>query len=140
MTVTVTVDTSVVVAAFATWHTDHDVARAALARHPTVIGHVLVETYSVLTRLPEPQRASPVLVANFLSANFGTESVTLAGSEVAALVARLVTAGVSGGATYDGLIALTAAEHGLVVLTLDRRAVPTYRSCGAAFELISGAD
>mgnify|MGYP006336831165 CR=1 FL=1 len=50
-------DTSVIVAALAGWHTLHDLADAAL---PSVgIAHTLVEAYSVLTRLPEPQRAAP---------------------------------------------------------------------------------
>jgi len=43
-----------VVAGFASWHEGHRSAAAALARKPRVPAHVLVETYSVLTRLPPP--------------------------------------------------------------------------------------
>ena len=40
-------------------------------------------------------------------------------------------AGVSAGATYDGLIALEAKAHGRTLLTLDARALETYRRLGA---------
>lgn len=39
--------------------------------------------------------------------------------------------GVSGGATYDGLVGATAAEAHLPLLTLDRRARRTYEAVGA---------
>lgn len=45
-------DTSVVVAAFASWHEGHESALVALARRPRLPGHVALESYSVLTRLP----------------------------------------------------------------------------------------
>jgi predicted nucleic acid-binding protein len=40
----IAVDTSVVVAAFASWHEGHASAAAALARRPRVPAHVLLET------------------------------------------------------------------------------------------------
>lgn len=46
------VDSSVVIAAFASWHESHESARRALAARPRAIAHAAVETYSVLTRLP----------------------------------------------------------------------------------------
>ena len=66
----IAVDTSVVVAAFASWHQGHTSATAALARRPRVPAHVLLETYSVLTRLPPPHRAPAGLVAAFLAERF----------------------------------------------------------------------
>jgi hypothetical protein len=45
-------------------------ATAALARKPRVPAHVLVESYSVLTRLPPPHRAPADLVAAFLAERF----------------------------------------------------------------------
>ena len=37
----------------------------------------------------------------------------------------------SAGATYDGVIALEAKAHGRTLLTLDARALETYRRLGA---------
>lgn len=48
----IAVDTSVVVAAFASWHEGHASAVSALARRPRLPTHVTVEAFSVLTRLP----------------------------------------------------------------------------------------
>ncbi len=62
----IAVDTSVVVAAFASWHEGHRSALAVLARHPRLPAHVAVESFSVLTRLPPPHRAPAVLVRDFL--------------------------------------------------------------------------
>jgi predicted nucleic acid-binding protein len=73
----IAVDTSVVVAAFASWHEGHRTAAAALARKPRVPTHVLVETFSVLTRLPPPHRAPPDLVATFLAERFTQVPLTL---------------------------------------------------------------
>lgn len=64
------VDTSVVVAAFATWHDGHGAALAALDRHPRLPAHVLLESYSVLTRLPPPHRTSPATASSFLELRF----------------------------------------------------------------------
>jgi predicted nucleic acid-binding protein len=51
-------------------------------------------------------------------------------------LARL-QAGMAGGATYDGLIALTAAAEGATLVTLDRRALATYVRVGADVELVA---
>ena len=53
--------------AFASWHEGHRAAVAILDRSPRVPAHVVVETYSVLTRLPPPHRAPADLVATFLA-------------------------------------------------------------------------
>jgi predicted nucleic acid-binding protein len=51
---------------------------------------------------------------------------------------RLAAAHVSGGATCDGLIALTALEHDLELLSRDRRAARTYSALGIRFQLLTG--
>ena len=57
------VDSSVVIAAaFATWHEHHALARKATADKPRLVAHAAVESYSVLTRLPQPHRADPSIV------------------------------------------------------------------------------
>ena len=131
-----TADTSVLVASFATWHERHDVARAAAATTDSVIGHVATETYSVLTRLPDPHRAPASVVADWLEQRLSHPVLTLDGTDVIASIRHLAAAGVRGGATYDGLIALTAAAADATLVTLDRRAVITYERLGVAHELI----
>jgi predicted nucleic acid-binding protein len=131
-----TVDTSVLVAAFASWHADHKVAVKELAKKPRVVAHAMIETFSVLTRLPEPQRATPQLVVEFFDRNFSTDPLTLEPSQWRSVPGRLAELGISGGAAYDAVIALSAAAHSATLVSLDRRAEPTYRRCGAAFEMI----
>jgi hypothetical protein len=63
-------DTSLVVAAFASWHESHDSARRALDSRLRLIEHCALETYSVLTRLPHPHRTSGVVVREFLKLRF----------------------------------------------------------------------
>ena len=131
-----TVDSSVLIAAFATWHSDHERARLAITRRPTVVGHVLAETFSVLTRLPQPQRADPADVAAFLEFNLSPTPLVLDADEVRALPHRLVELGISGSATYDALIALTAQRFDATLVSLDRRAEATYRRCGASVDFL----
>lgn len=131
------VDTSVLVAAFASWHADHVVALGELRNSPALIGHSLVEAFSVLTRLPEPQRAEPALVAEFLERNFPDEPLALDAAQMRGLPGRLTALGISGGAAYDGLIALTAHFHGVELVSLDRRAENTYRRCGINYSLLA---
>lgn len=123
---TVTADTSVIVAAFATWHTDHAVAVAAIDGGVRPIGHCLLETYSVLTRLPPPHRASPDVVERFLRARFKRSPLVLPARDQRVMVSQMLAAGISGGAVYDGLVALTAARFHCTLLTLDARAESTY--------------
>jgi toxin FitB len=52
------------------------------------------------------------------------------------LLARLRDAGVSGGATYDGLIAETARAASLHLISLDARARPTYAIVGVEVDWI----
>ncbi len=92
----IAVDTSVVVAAFASWHEGHASA-ATLARRPRVPAHVLLETYSVLTRLPPPHRAPARLVAEFLAERFSAQPLVLPGVEHARLIERAAEAGIVGG-------------------------------------------
>ncbi|MGH2821880.1 MAG: PIN domain-containing protein [Thermoleophilaceae bacterium] len=50
--VCLTVPASAVVAALAAWHDDHEASARALEDVVAIPAHVMVETYSVLTRLP----------------------------------------------------------------------------------------
>ncbi len=124
-----TPDSSVLIAALATWHARHADARGALGGVQGVIGHALVETFSVLTRLPAPYRiAAPD--ASAAIAGLPWPTVVLPGSDVASLVTGAANMGLRGGAVYDALIAATALHHGLSLLTLDVRARKTYDLVG----------
>jgi predicted nucleic acid-binding protein len=124
-------DTSVIVAGLSSWHERHEDARSALVSCPAAIGHTLVEAYSVLTRLPEPLRVPPDLAAEALARRF-TDVVTLDDQAIRAAPQSFARLGITGGAAYDALVALTAIEHGARLLSLDRRASVTYERCGLA--------
>lgn len=131
------VDTSVVVAAFASWHEGHRAASRALQGSPRLPAHVAFETFSVLTRLPPPHRAAAEIVAAFLEARFPDPFLTLRAADQKRLVREAVTLGISGGSVYDALVAATARRAGTVLLTRDRRAIPVYEAMGTEFDLVS---
>lgn len=133
----IAVDTSVVVAGFASWHEGHRSAVAALARKPRIPAHALVESYSVLTRLPPPHRAPPDLVEAFLADRFSGSALALPPGAFLDLVREARRAGVAGGAIYDALVAAEARKAGAKILTRDRRALPTYEAIGVEYELLT---
>lgn len=92
----------------------------------------------MLTRLPYPHRAPGDLVVEFLQSRFPDPPLAPSDGTVRTLLASLQQAGILGGAVYDGLVALTAADHDAHLYTLDRRAEATYRRCGIEYTLISG--
>jgi predicted nucleic acid-binding protein len=132
----IAVDTSVVVAGFATWHEGHHAAVAALARKPLVPAHVLVEAYSVLTRLPPPHRAPADLVATFLAARFPDPPLVLPARAYLRLLEASARSGLVGGGIYDALIAATAGHAGATLLTRDERARSTYERMHVPYEIV----
>ena len=132
----IAVDTSIVVAGFASWHEAHESAAAALARAPRVPAHVLVEAYSVLTRLPPPHRAPADLVAAFLAERFPDAPLVLPPGAHRVLVQQSAAAGITGGGIYDALIAATARHAGATLLTRDQRARAVYDRMKVAYELV----
>lgn len=128
------VDSSVVIAAFASWHENHDSAREALANQPRAIAHAAVETYSVLTRLPPPHRALPSIAHEFLAQRFDEPLLSLSATGYREFLAKIASTPILGGSTYDALIAYTAVEQDAVLVTLDRRAATTYEAVGAEVE------
>jgi predicted nucleic acid-binding protein len=133
----IAVDTSVAVAAFASWHESHMSAREAIRDGAALIAHCALETYSVLTRLPTPHRAPGALVQRFLAVQFSLPHLVLPARDQRRLTARLVDLGIEGGAVYDGLVALTAASAGATLISLDRRAAATYERCGVDVRLVA---
>ncbi len=130
------VDTSVVVPALTQWHEAHDQARQA-AWGAAIPAHALVESYAVLTRLPAPHRVEAEVAARLLGAWFPPERILHAPPGLLERFLSLaVDAGISGGATYDALVGLTAAEHGMGLTTRDRRAGGNYRHLGIRYRLL----
>lgn len=131
------VDSSVIIAAFASWHESHGPALQALSTRPALVAHCALEAYSVLTRLPAPHRVDSTLVAAMLEDAFKDVPIVLDAKTLASLPRELQKRGVARGSAYDGLIAMTAAAHGATLVTLDVRAEATYRKCGVAYELLA---
>lgn len=87
--------------------------------------------------LPEPFRAEPLVVAEFLDRTFTSARLVLDADHQAALPARLAGLGISGGAVYDALIAFTVSAADAEIVTLDRRAFTTYQRCRAPARLLA---
>lgn len=129
-------DTSVLVPFLADWHSAHDAARSAVGdREPAIPAHVLIETFSVLTRTPAPNQISAGVAAQALGA-LDLVVVGLPPGEVQELIGSVGASGVRGGAMYDALVGATAAKHGLTLLTRDQRAIPTYEAVRAAYRTV----
>ena len=130
------VDTSLVVAAFASWHEKHEPARRALDDGLRLIEHCALETYSVLTRLPAPHRARSEVVRDFIRARFPQPYLRLSNEAYRAFILGLPGREVTGGAAYDALVAATAAEHDAELATCDRRAAVIYERYGVRAHIL----
>ncbi|WP_435748585.1 PIN domain-containing protein [Microbacterium sp. PMB16] len=122
----VLLDTSAAVALLDGSHPAHHAVKDAtqgLVRG--LAGHALIETYSVLTRLPGDARLSPELAAQVIARAFPA-SVSLPAGEALSAVSTFADTGIAGGAVYDGLVALAARAAATPLLSCDRRAIPTY--------------
>jgi predicted nucleic acid-binding protein len=133
---TLAVDTSVVIAAFSSWHERHLVALEVCASDPFLPQHASLETYATLCRMPEPFRASPNVVADYLKRRWADRVIVPPAQVVADLPDRCRKAGVLGSAIYDGLIGVTADAHSSELITLDRRALSNLMKLGVATQLL----
>jgi predicted nucleic acid-binding protein len=132
----IAVDTSVVIAAFASWHEGHVRSAAVLAKRPRVPAHVLVEACSVATRLPPPHRAPCTLIGAFLRETFRDSPMLLPPREHARFVQEAAGLEISGGSIYDALVAATARHSGACLFTRDRRAVLIYDRLRVDYEIV----
>ena len=127
----VALDTSVAVPLLLRNHAAHrEVVRWWDRREVVLSGHAAVETYAVLTRLPGNSRLSPADAAGLLAARFGPP-VQLPADTFTRLPQLLAELGIAGGAVYDAIVALAAAENALPLATRDARARDTYQVTGA---------
>ena len=132
----VLVDTSVAVAAMLADHEAHPTTIAELMKvRAGLAGHAWFESYSVLTRLPPPQRRAAADVSEALRRSF-PETCWLPEDAMRQLAARIAELGIAGGAVYDALVGATALAHSMPLLTRDRRALGTYGVLGADVRLI----
>jgi predicted nucleic acid-binding protein len=123
-------DSSVLIPAILANHEFHEACHESAGLIDTAIGHALLETYAVLTRLPQPYTVLPVQASEALR-SYGSRIIALAPDELADTIDRFVIARVSGGSSYDALIAATATCHNATLLTRDERATVVYERMGA---------
>ncbi|MFJ4998771.1 PIN domain-containing protein [Microbacterium sp. NPDC088619] len=129
-------DTSAAIALVTEDSDAHERVRAACAGLVLGLsGHALLETYSVLTRLPGGSRLSPAAAARVIAHEF-PGSVAVPEADALRAVAVLAEAGIAGGAVYDGLVALAARSAGITLLTCDRRAIGTYAKLRVDVEIV----
>ena len=140
MTVAVALDSSVAIPLVVARHTAHRVVTAWWRRLPSpdvaLAGQALAETYSVLTRLPGDLRLLPQDAARLLSTRLA-QPLTLSSDTQQRLPEVLQGLGIAGGAAYDGLVGLAAAEHGVPLATRDLRARNTYERVGVQVLLVA---
>lgn len=104
------------IAAVCSWHEHHQRAAEAIVsrldrgERMVVAAPALIEMYAVLTRLPAPHRVTPTVALSLVEDNF------VRNAKVAALQAKAYhlvlreapASGISGGQTYDAVIAACA--------------------------------
>jgi predicted nucleic acid-binding protein len=121
-------DSSVVIAGLLSWHEFHQPAFQALekamaGRHLLIPFPALVESYSVLTRLPSPHRLRPEIAHQLLHDSFsGTRIVGLSPRKAWTFLGDCVASATAGGRVYDAVVASAAIEaHARELLTFNPR-------------------
>lgn len=117
-------DTNVIVAALSAHHAHNEAATSAIARIRQrgdvliVPAPALLESFSVLTRLPRPHQLTPRVAAELLSLNFESNAhvVALDGPSTWTLLASLPERSISGGSAHDAHIAECARAGGATTL------------------------
>jgi predicted nucleic acid-binding protein len=88
----------------------------------------------LLTRLPTDERVTACDALALFDECFA-ETAALQRS-IADALATCARPGIVGGAVHDAIVALAAIDHGLILLTRDERALPTYAALGVDLEWI----
>ena len=131
------VDTSCIVACVCSWHVHHAHAvaeveqRLAAGEKMATAAHAAAEAYAVLTRLPSPHRLAPRDALALIDGNFLDGAVALDASGYRALLRRAGADGVTGGRTYDTIIAECALRaKATALLTFNARHFAGLESAG----------
>lgn len=136
-------DTSVLVSGFTAAHPFYAVAEPALIEvreEGGLAAHTMAEAYSVLSAPAGVYRAEPELVLEYLKELLDDSSPIQPrpGSYMEALE-DLSRDGRGGAPVFDALIALAARDADATLVSLDRRAKPTYELCGVDVRFLDDA-
>jgi predicted nucleic acid-binding protein len=127
-------DSSVLVAGFVVEHCFHDAAAAALAEVRAggcLVAHTMAEAYSVLSAPGGVYRVEPGVIVEYLDELLdGSGPIQPRPGTYREALELLSDRGRGGAVIYDALIALTVRDAGTTLISLDRRARPTYELCG----------
>ncbi|HXS47484.1 MAG TPA: PIN domain-containing protein [Solirubrobacterales bacterium] len=133
-------DSSVLVAGFVVEHRFHDAAASAVANVRSggrLVAHTMAETYSVLSAPGGAYRAEPGLVIDYLDELLERSApIQPRPNSYREALGLLAGAGQGGASVYDALIALAARDAGATLISLDRRATPTYEQCGVVVKFL----
>lgn len=130
-------DSSVLIAGFIPEHPFHKQVALPLREIKQtggLIAHTMAETYSVLTG--QTYGHSPANVLRYLDQFLARPPLGLSPESYLEVLRKLADAEIVGGAIYDALIATTAAQAGLRLFSLDRRATRVYELCGVDVQLL----
>lgn len=127
-------DSSVLVAGFTSDHPLFYLAEPALTEvreQGRLVAHTMAETYAVLSASGGVYRAKPGMVVEYLDGFLqGSAPIQPRPDTYPEALELLSGEGRGGASVYDALIALTARDADATLITLDRRARPTYELCG----------
>lgn len=132
----ITADTSVVVAGLTGWHDAHERSLRALRGISRLPGHVLIETTSVLTRLPGGRAIAPADVVGRLRAEFPDEPLCLSPAQHREFLDAAARSRIVGGSLYDALVGFSVTVAGALLRTRDLRALRTYAELGVDIEQV----
>jgi predicted nucleic acid-binding protein len=124
----IAVDSSVVIAGLLSWHEFHQRAFQALekgmsGRRLLIPFPALVESYSVMTRLPSLHRLRPEIAHQLLHDSFGDARIVgLSPRKAWMFLGNCVASATAGGRVYDAVIASAAIDaHARELLTFNPR-------------------
>jgi predicted nucleic acid-binding protein len=123
------IDTSVLIAGVFEWHEDHTSCLTERRRwkrskeKPYVPAHALLESYSVMTRLPAGLRLRADDAIEVMRGAYGDFPIAPSPTKLWALMEHLAGEGITGGSVYDALILESALAAGAKeLITLDSKA------------------
>ena len=129
-------DTSAAIPLLVASHPEHRAVTAwAHGRSLSLCGHAHAETYAVLTRLPGDARVRAEDAVLLMDDNF-EPPLLLSARATRSAHRELARHGVTGGATYDGMVALAARDHKATLVTRDARARSTYEVLRVPVQLL----